>query len=127
MRSCRTIRLCVDSWNYNTTRYGQVAEGRSLVCCVFVCGMWKSAGVFGSLTDSIECGELTNWDDYALNILAAPHRPAACIDADPNNPLCQLEGAYTLQLNEFATKTPYANMAQQCPSQAPFYEKPADC
>lgn len=116
-----------DSWNYNTTRYGEVATGRSLVCCVLVCGMWKSAGVFGSMTDDVQCGELTNWDDYALQILDAPIRPQQCITADPNNELCQLEGAYTLLLNDFATKQPYPQMAQTCPSQAPFYSKPPQC
>jgi hypothetical protein len=116
-----------DAWLYNTTRYGEVVQGRSLVCCVFVCSMWKAAGVFGEMSDSVQCGELTNWDDYSLNILEAPTRPQACIDADPYNPLCQIEGAWTLTLNDFATKAPYENMAQACPSQAPNYTRPDDC
>lgn len=66
-------------------------------------------------------------DDYALNILDAPARPAECVAADPENPLCQIEGEYTVELNDFATKTPYANMAQKCPSKPPKYDKPSDC
>jgi hypothetical protein len=66
-------------------------------------------------------------DDYALNILDAPARPAECVAADPENPLCQIEGEYTLVLNDFATKAPYANMAQKCPSKPPKYDKPSDC
>jgi hypothetical protein len=117
-----------DAWLYNTTRYGQVAQGRSLVCCVFVCGMWKSAGVFGDLTDSVNCGELTNYDDYILQILQPDTpRPAQCVAADPDNTLCQIEGQYTLHLNDFATKQPYAHMAETCPSQAPNYTRPNDC
>ena len=50
-----------DKWRYNTTRYDQPALGQSLVCCVFVCNMWKHAGVFANITDEVQCGELTNW------------------------------------------------------------------
>lgn len=66
-------------------------------------------------------------DDYALNILDAPARPPQCVAADPENPLCQIEGEYTVQLNDFAIKAPYAHMAQKCPSKAPKYDKPIDC
>lgn len=31
-----------------------------MVCCVFVCRMWKAAGLFGDKTQSINCGEFTN-------------------------------------------------------------------
>jgi hypothetical protein len=58
-----------DSWLYNTTRYEQPAEGRAMVCCVFVCSTWKYAGIFGELTDSIDCSELTNWDDVSDGFL----------------------------------------------------------
>lgn len=54
-----------DSWLYNTTLNGEPAVGKSMVCCVFVCNTWKAAGVFGELADSINCGELTNWDDVS--------------------------------------------------------------
>ena len=50
-----------DAWLYNMTRYGQVTQGNSQVCCVFVCNVWKAAGVFGNFTDQVQCGELTNW------------------------------------------------------------------
>jgi len=118
-----------DEWEYQTTRYqNTTTTGRSMVCCVFVCNIWKAAGVFGSLTDEINCAELTNWDDYALTILdPKPARPNACVQADPANPLCQLEGEYSLVLNNYATKAPYAHMAEKCPSEPPAYKKPADC
>lgn len=54
-----------DTWLYNTTRYGEPAVGRVMVCCVFVCSTWKAAGVFGDLTDQINCAEQTNWDDVS--------------------------------------------------------------
>jgi hypothetical protein len=176
-----------------TTRNGQPASGPSMVCCVFVCHMWKAAGMFTNLNDEVwrvpalavgsgvvehcchnmplpalcvlcsclclcmparmyderhgvtttsllvsasrlslllqvNCGELTNWDDYVLNIFdPTPALPSQCKSADPTNPLCQLTGQYSLQLNDYATKTPYAHMAEQCPSEAPLYNKPSNC
>lgn len=102
-----------DTWTYNTTRYDEPAEGRCMVCCVFVCSMWKAAGVFGDLADSINCAEQTNWDDYALTIHADTYR--------------QIVGTYSLELNSFKTKDLYAHMAESCPSLAPEYDKPSDC
>jgi hypothetical protein len=55
-----------DSWVYNTTRYGEPAEGAAMVCCVFVCSMWKHAGIFGDM--DFNCAEMTNIDDYSLDI-----------------------------------------------------------
>lgn len=76
----------------------------------------------------VNCGELTNWDDYALTILDPhPDRPQACINADPKNPLCQIVGEYTLELNQLSTKQPFAHMAEHCPSKCPNYTKPANC
>lgn len=118
----------LDSYRYNMTRNGEPVFAQSQVCCVFVCNIWKAGGLFENLDNEVNCGELTNWDDYALNILTVPNpRPAACQAADPTNQLCQLEGQYTLNLNNYATKTPYAHMAEQCPSQAPHYNKPPNC
>ena len=55
-----------DNWVYNMTRYDEPYVGKNMVCCVFVCNTWKAAGVFGALTDSINCGEQTNWDDVSV-------------------------------------------------------------
>ena len=117
-----------DSWMYNTTRYGKPARAPSMVCCAFVCHMWKAGGLFASINDQINCGEQTNLDDYHMNILQAhPTRPADCQAADPSNPLCQLAGDFTLVLNDYATTTPYAHMDEKCPSLAPSYYRPAGC
>lgn len=102
-----------DTWMYNTTRWDEPAVGRSMVCCVFVCSTWKAAGVFGELADSINCAEVTNWDDYALTIHGGDYR--------------QIVGTYSLELNNYKTKTPYAHMAEKCPSMPLEYAKPADC
>lgn len=117
-----------DAWRYRTTKNGKPVEGRSMVCCVFVCHVWKAAGLFANFTDAVNCGELTNWDDYALNVLQArPDRPAACRAADPDNALCQLMGDHKVTLNNLSSKAPYPHMAEHCPSKAPHYEKPPRC
>lgn len=119
-----------DEWVYNTTRNGVVTQGPSFVCCVFVCNIWKASGMLSKSTDGndFNCAELTNADDYMLNILQSnPSRPAACQVADPDNVLCQVEGQYTLSLNDFSIKAPYPHMAETCPSLCPNYTKPLNC
>eukprot|EP00760_Papus_ankaliazontas_P015323 PhM_4_TR16469/c0_g1_i1/m.82904 len=118
-----------DSWVYNTTRDGLPAVGKSQVCCVFVCNMWKAGGVFGDL--DFNCAEQTNVDDYSLDIFDAKsigqNRPDVCKSQDPQSDVCQLTGSYTLHLNELNSKAPYAHMREKCPSLAPNYTRPADC
>ena len=110
-----------DSWRYETTRYFKPAVGRSMVCCVFVCSMWKAGGLFGD-TD-MNCEELTNMDDYSLDIfnrqLTGENRPEVCKQADPTNQLCQLVGPYTLNLNHFNEGKMYKAMDTKCPSWIP--------
>lgn len=101
-----------DSWLYNTTRNGEPAVGRSMVCCVYVCSTWKAAGLFGD--DEVNCGEMTNVDDYTL----------AIFDADRTK---QIIGQWTLEFNRFNMKEPYAHMGETCSSLAPDYEQKVDC
>eukprot|EP00760_Papus_ankaliazontas_P015604 PhM_4_TR16614/c0_g1_i1/m.40565 len=118
-----------DSWDYNTTRFGAPAVGKSQVCCVFVCNMWKAGGVFGDL--DFNCAEQTNFDDYNLDVFDAKNigafRPDVCKAQDPQNDLCQLTGSYTLHLNGVNSKAPYAHMREKCPSLAPNYTRSDDC
>ena len=118
-----------DDWVYDTQRYGQPAQGPAQVCCTFVCNIWKSGGLFGNLSDSIFCAEQTNFDDYSLDLLTTPQqRPSQCVTADPSNVLCQLEGAYSVELGpEYGSRAPYAHMDEKCPSLAPSYSRPSNC
>ena len=118
-----------DSWVYETTRHGVAAVGPALVCCSFVCNMWKAGGLFADLTREINCAEQTNLDDYTLDLLTYPATlPKECSSADPHNRLCQLEGAYSVDLGEaYGTRTPYAHMDESCPSRAPAYDRPDKC
>jgi len=117
-----------DDYLYQTTRYNQTVMGKSMVCCVFVCNMWKAGGLFASINNQVNCAELTNWDDYSLTILEPPAtRPPQCVAADPNNQLCQIGGAYTLELNDLHSKDMYPHIAENCPTIPPLYTKPPTC
>ena len=102
-----------DEWLYNTTRYGSTdpVQGRSMVCCVFVCHTWKAAGLFDDL--DVNCGEMTNADDYGLALFEDKYT--------------QILGRYTLEFNRFNEKTPYEHMSETCTTLAPNYEQNADC
>jgi len=119
-----------DAWMYNTTRDGKHFVGPSMTCCVFVCHMWKAGGMFDDVgRNNVNCGETTNWDVYSLHLFEDNYdlRPEACKVADPEGACCQLEGPYTLQFNEYDSREPYAHMAENCPGQNPFYQKPPKC
>jgi len=100
-----------DSWDYVTTKNGEPAVGRSMVCCVYVCSAWKAGGLFGD--NDINCGELTNADDYSLNILESEYK--------------QILGRYTLDLNGYARQAPYDHMSEKCESLAPDYIQTPGC
>lgn len=113
-----------DAWIY--------PDGPSMVCDVFVCSVYKAAGLyrhFGVPDDQINCVEDTNWDVYALNFFNddPTQRPAICQQADPGSPYCYVMGAYTIDLKGFNTVTPYPHMAEHCSAQWPNYTRPANC
>jgi len=121
-----------DDWQYSQQyNNGTLTMGNAFVCDVLVCRVWKAGGLFDEVKGgaaAINCGEFTNWDAYVLDILAVPtSRPQQCVEADPDNQLCQLMGDYTLNLNNYGTKPLYAHIAETCPSFAPQYKKPNNC
>jgi len=100
-----------DSWLYATTKNDVPVQGRSMVCCVFVCATWKAAGLFGD--NEVNCGEFTNVDDYSMDFL----------DEEPK----QILGRWTLELNDYRTKSAYPHMNENCASLAPNFEKDPKC
>lgn len=100
-----------DAWLYDTTRYGEPAVGKAMVCCVFVCNMWKESGMFSDL--DFNCGEMTNSDDYQLKIFEDEYQ--------------QIMGQWTLEFNEYNTKDPFDHMREGCASLAPDYTKSDHC
>jgi len=109
-----------DSWVYS--------NGKSMVCDVFVCSMWKAGGLFGDLTDQFQCTELTPRDVYSIAFFNSNYtRPTQCVEADPDSSFCQLSGAYRMTLPGWNTKTPYPNMGNNCPGLPPNYDQPTQC
>jgi hypothetical protein len=105
---------------------GTQTVGERMSCDVFVCNMWKHAGLFGETP--VNCAEFTNVDVYTLEFLKAPSpRPPQCVAADPDNKLCQLLGKYSLTLPDMGTVTPYPHMNEHCPGFPPNYTRPAGC
>jgi hypothetical protein len=110
-----------DSWVYNDGN----RTGKSMVCDVFVCNMWRAGGIIG---DEFQCAELTPRDVYSMNVFdTSGVRPSQCVDADPTLPFCQLGGDYRLELPGYNTITPYPNMGSHCPGLPPKYDRPAGC
>ena len=122
----------LDEWRYETTRYGKPAVGRAMVCCVFVCHMWKHGGLFDEIDDDINCGEQTLWDIYSMQLFDTAKlgsgRPDVCKEADPQNQLCQLMGTHTFYAKpDFNTRGLYKQMGQSCSSECPDYVRKAGC
>jgi hypothetical protein len=118
-----------DSYMYETTRFGKPIVGKSMVCCVFVCNMWKAGGIFkDSIDNDFNCAEAVNTDDFSLDLFDHNYqRPQACVDADPDNQLCQISGAYSLKLNNYNSVQPYKHMHEKCASLAPDYKRAPNC
>jgi hypothetical protein len=126
----RTIPTIVeqDDWMYHTTKNGQAVTGPSLVCCTLVCQIWKWGGVFAEVNGTINCNEMSNWDDYTLAIFDANYvRPHECVQADPNSSVCQLIGDFSLDVDHYNSRSPVAHIAEHCPSLPPSYSRPAVC
>lgn len=122
-----------DSWTYNMTwNNGTTTQAQCSVCCVFVCRMWKAAGLFSEIDNEINCGEQTLWDIFSMNIYDSNklgnNRPQVCKQADPNNNLCQLIGQVTLHGKpDFNTRKLYKHMGEKCSSVAPDYAREPGC
>jgi len=115
----------LDEWVYHDDNN---TVGPSMVCNVLVMRMWKEGGIFGKLKDEIQAGELTNWDDYSLNVFNGNYvRPKQCVTADPDSQFCQLLGKYRMTLPDYNTVAPYPHMREKCPSLPPKYIKPVGC
>jgi hypothetical protein len=95
-----------------------------MVCCVFVCSVWKAAGLFGDMP--VNCAEMTNVDGKSFCLIVTQHLPdySLTIFEDTYE---QIIGRWTLNLNKYGTKDPYAHMAETCASLAPNYEQDPHC
>ena len=125
----------LDEYRYESTKYGQRQLLPSAVCNVFTCNVWKAGGLFGQFSDTINCGEFRLGDNYKLHVFDDNfERPQACVEADPENPLCQLVGDFSLRIDAMPGVLPRYNyvelhehFAEHCPSKAPDYVQPDSC
>ncbi|KAL3840995.1 hypothetical protein ACJIZ3_025586 [Penstemon smallii] len=109
-----------DEWVYS--------DGKSTTCVAFILSMYKSAGVFGPITNSIQVTEFTIKDAYMLKIFEnnMTRLPNWC-NGDDQLPFCQILGEYRMELPYYNTLEPYTNMNENCPSLPPTYERPIRC
>ncbi|PWA97055.1 hypothetical protein CTI12_AA033010 [Artemisia annua] len=110
-----------DDWVYS--------DGKSTTCVAFILQIYKAAGVFGHIADSIQVTEFTIRDAYMLKIFEnnQTRLPKWCNNGDAKLPFCQILGKYRMELPQYNTLEPYSNMNEYCPSLPPTYERPTHC
>ncbi|TYJ37113.1 hypothetical protein E1A91_A05G353800v1 [Gossypium mustelinum] len=110
-----------DEWVYS--------DGKSTTCVAFILEMYKEAGVFGPLSNSIQVTEFTIRDAYMLKIFEnnQTNLPSWCNNGDGRLPFCQILGEYWMELPFYNSLEPYANMNENCPSLPPIYDRPTRC
>jgi hypothetical protein len=109
-----------DDWTYH--------DGKSLVCSSFAIAIYKAAGLFGNITDSIQATEFTPKDSYQVRLFddsSLQYLPEEC--KRDELPFCQILGNHKLVLPGFNTILPYAHMNEKCPGMPPDYKRPAGC
>lgn len=108
----------VDGWLY--------PDGESYVCSSFVIAMWKAAGLFDGY--EVSGTEFTPRDIYQMTYINSSYVvPPNCKAVDPQNPYCQIMGAYRMEFPGISTVGPYSHMNDHCPSEAPDYFRPTGC
>jgi len=111
-----------DDWVYT--------DGQSASCVAYVLMMYKEAGLFEPISNSIEVTEFTIKDAYVLNFFEAnaTRLPAWCNKDDTVKlPFCQIKGRYRMELPGFNTMEPYAHMNERCASLPPDYLRAENC
>ena len=53
-----------DGWIYETTRFGEPEQSPVMICNVFVCNVWKAAGLFAGIDDQIEYHKRYNKNNH---------------------------------------------------------------
>ncbi|XVF70597.1 hypothetical protein PTKIN_Ptkin11bG0175600 [Pterospermum kingtungense] len=111
-----------DDWIYN--------DGKSTSCIAFVLELYKEAGLFDPIADSIQVTEFTIKDAYSLRFFEnnSSQLPKWCNDADDVKlPYCQILGKYRMELPGYNSMDPYPHMNERCPSMPPKYYRPPNC
>eukprot|EP01137_Pigoraptor_chileana_P025944 Opistho-2@96189 len=108
-----------DEWIYSGSPYWH--EGPSMVCNVFVCNIFKAAGLFKGVAN-FNCAETVPLDLYEMQMYddVATALPG-CAAKEPGSQLCQLLGKHVINLPHFNTVKPFDGMRAKCPSTPPTY------
>ncbi|XP_028101131.1 uncharacterized protein LOC114300457 [Camellia sinensis] len=92
--------------------------------------MYKEAGLFDPIANSIQVTEFTIKDAYTLKFFEnnSSRLPKWCNDAGTMKlPFCQIRGKYMMELPGYNTMDPYPHMNEWCPSFPPKYSRPKGC
>ncbi|CAN1852691.1 hypothetical protein LINPERHAP1_LOCUS40719 [Linum perenne] len=110
-----------DEWIYS--------DGKSTTCVAFILQMYKEAGVFDPIGNSIQVTEFTIRDAYMLKIFEnnQTRLPSWCNCGDAQLDFCQILGEYWMELPDYNSIVPYAKMNENCPSLPPIYDRPSRC
>ena len=112
-----------DGWKYTGIL---PRDGEAMVCSVLVTALYKAGGLFDDL--EINATEFHPLDAYSLNFYdTTRERPAACVEADPDLPYCQLTGNYRIKLPGWSTIEPYSHMNESCNVNWPSYSRDEGC
>ena len=109
-----------DDWNY--------FDGENWVCSTFVVGIYKEAGIFEGL--DIQAHEFTPKDIYMMGIYDKEFkekRPEICKEADPDLDYCMILGKFRINAKGYNSVPLYDRMNENCPAQAPIYDRPMGC
>ncbi|XP_057540368.1 uncharacterized protein LOC130818272 [Amaranthus tricolor] len=111
-----------DDWIYE--------DGISVSCVAYALEIYKAAGLFGSLSNSVQATEFTIKDAYSLKFFEDdPSRLPSWCDDNHNEkfPFCQIRGRYRMELPGYNSIEPYQHMNERCPSLPPKYYRPKYC
>ena len=82
-----------------------------MMCVAFACNVLKAGGIFGDL--DFNCNEMSMTDLSKLSIYDKHFvRPSQCVEADPDNKLCQLGGKYEMNFEKGPGKGPRFNFIE---------------
>ncbi|KAF3795364.1 hypothetical protein EJ110_NYTH04850 [Nymphaea thermarum] len=111
-----------DDWLYT--------DGYSTSCIAFVLQIYKKAGLFDPITNSIQVAEFTIKDAYSLRFFEdnSSHLPDWCNESDDVKlPFCQIRGKYRMELPGYNSMDAYPHMNERCPSLPPEYNRVKNC
>ncbi|XP_050219794.1 uncharacterized protein LOC126670171 [Mercurialis annua] len=114
----------LDHWEYT--------DGKSVSCVAYVIRIYKAAGIFHPITNSIQATEFMVRDGYQVKLYEddTSRLPKWCNNEKDKikQPFCQIRGKYRMDLPGYNTIEPYPNMNERCPSLPPSYERePKNC